>query len=120
MKQKRHFNWKNFGWLVSTILFYTTLYGTMFYYMGSYLFVNKQIPVFVHPIIMIVSYVIIRWYLVRNRKYGYGLEYYNKFFKDRTQRRLERTLREYREARRAMNARESIIHTDNREKRKVK
>lgn len=66
---KRHINWKNLGWLVSTLMFYGIAIPFLSWF--AYQLIHNGIVVNNIPM-LIISAISIIWYDYRNSPYGYG------------------------------------------------
>ena len=87
-------NFKNLGWLVSTILFYwvSIPYGVWFFYQ---LLVKDIVPD--NILMLTISVVSMLWYNYRNRNVGYGLTYLRTWVQDRKDAEWQAEMRAKRE-----------------------
>lgn len=73
---KRHINYKNLGWMISTTLFYVVVYPFI-----GYNFITRRESIDISTWVF-VSLIAV-WYVVRNRKIGYYSTYWNDYFENK-------------------------------------
>ena len=102
-------NYKNLGWLVSTILFYgvSIPYGVWFFYQTI---IKDIVPD--NILMLTISVISMLWYNYRNRKVGYGLTYLRNWVQDRKDAEWQANMRAKRERLAIQHHRNDITNND--------
>ena len=107
----RHINWRNLGWLVSTLLHWFVAAPFTMWYVYK-LFVHHIVPD--TTAMLVFSGIIIVWYNIRNRNIGYGLTYLKNWMWDRDDKEWQARMRSKRIAEYNRSAIEHHRNEDNR------
>ena len=89
----RHINWRNLGWLVSTLMFY----GIAIPFLGYFMYRLLKHGIVVNNVpMLILSAISVFWYEFRNSKFGYG-NYFRNWLMDRQDAEWQAEMRAKRE-----------------------
>ena len=91
---KRHVDFKNLGWLVSTMMHWCFAAPFLMWYMYK-LIICHIVPD--TTTLLVLSGIAVLWYNIRNRNCGYGLTYLKEWYWDRKDKEWQAEMRARRE-----------------------